>query len=378
MRVAVYDDQVYRRAAGELWTERTSPLFIAEVGAAAGGLVLLGRLDPDEKPWNFRMPEGLEFVGLPFYPSLAAPLQVARAFARSIAAFWGTLGRVDAVWLLGPHPLAIFFAVMAALRGKRIALGVRQDLRQYARSRHPGRRSVHVLADLLEGAWRLLGRLTSVVVVGPELARHYSRSRRLLTLYVSLVREADIAGPDVAQARAYEGPLQILTVGRVDTEKNPLLLADVLARLDERWRLVVCGTGPMEDDLGRRLEELGVADRADLRGYVPVDGGLLDLYRESDVFLHVSWTEGVPQVLFEAFASRLPVVATAVGGIPDVTGDDAALLVPPGDPEAAVTALSRVAGEPALRERLIEAGLERISGRTLEAQARRVAAFLRG
>ena len=78
-----------------------------------------------------------------------------------------------------------------------------------------------------------------------------------------------------------------------------------------------------------RLRELGVADHADLLGYVPIDGGLLDLYRSSHAFLHVSWTEGLPQTLFEAFASGLPVVATAVGGVPAAVGD-AALLVEPG------------------------------------------------
>src|SRR5204863_7658467 len=135
--------------------------------------------------------------------------------------------------------------------------------------------------------------------------------------------------------------LQILTVGRIDAAKNPLLLADALARLSDgerRWRLVVCGVGPMEEPLARRLEELGVSDRAELRGYVPVDAGLLELYRESHAFLHVSWTEGVPQILFECFASRLPMVATEVGGVPEAVGP-AALLVPPGDAGAAAEAL---------------------------------------
>ena len=54
----------------------------------------------------------------------------------------------------------------------------------------------------------------------------------------------------------------------------------------------------------------------------------------SDVFLHVSWTEGVPQVLFEAFAAGLPVVATDVGGVAQAV-DGAALLVAPGDALAA-------------------------------------------
>ncbi|MGH2799670.1 MAG: glycosyltransferase, partial [Thermoleophilaceae bacterium] len=142
---------------------------------------------------------------------------------------------------------------------------------------------------------------------------------------------------------------------------------------ERRWKLVVCGTGPMAPDLELRLRELGVDGAAELKGYVPVDGGLLDLYRESHVFLHVSWTEGVPQVLFECFATRVPLVATAVGGVAAAAGD-AALLVPPGDAAAAARAVARVANEHELRTRLTEAGARRV--RTVEQEARRTARFL--
>jgi glycosyltransferase involved in cell wall biosynthesis len=69
------------------------------------------------------------------------------------------------------------------------------------------------------------------------------------------------------------------------------------------------------------------------------------------------------------------VVATAVGGVPETAGD-AALLVPPGDPDAAASALARLAGDPELRRRLVERGIERVRGRTLDAESARVARFL--
>jgi glycosyltransferase involved in cell wall biosynthesis len=69
------------------------------------------------------------------------------------------------------------------------------------------------------------------------------------------------------------------------------------------------------------------------------------------------------------------VVATAVGGVPEAVGE-AALLIPPGDPEAAARALARLASEPGLPARLAERGLERVRTRTLEAESARVAAFL--
>src|SRR5207302_3010935 len=116
--------------------------------------------------------------------------------------------------------------------------------------------------------------------------------------------------------------------------------------------------GPLRGELERRLTELGVSHRAELRGYVPINGGLLEVYRSSHAFLHVSRTEGFPQVIVEAFASRLPVVATAVGGVA-AAADGAALLVPPEDAAAAAAALERLVAEPELRGRLVEAGAAR-------------------
>jgi glycosyltransferase involved in cell wall biosynthesis len=153
------------------------------------------------------------------------------------------------------------------------------------------------------------------------------------------------------------------------------MLADVLARLGPSWRLVVCGEGPLAGELRERLSDLGVAERAELRGYVPIDGGLSELYESSHALLHVSWTEGLPQILFEAFAAGLPVVATAVGGVAEAVGDDA-LLVPPGDPDAAAAALERIASDPEGRTLQVEGGLERLRAHTLEAECDRVADFM--
>jgi glycosyltransferase involved in cell wall biosynthesis len=108
---------------------------------------------------------------------------------------------------------------------------------------------------------------------------------------------------------------------------------------------------------------------------VPLDGGLVDLYRDSHALLHVSWTEGLPQVLFEAFAAGLPVVATDVGGIREAVGE-AVALVPPGDPAAAAAALRRVADDDAYRVGLIERGLELARSHTIDSETGRVAAFL--
>ena len=229
LRVAVYADNWYRPTADGVYADRSLVVFIAGVAAAAEHTILLGQLDPELPRAHYRVPDHVDFVGLPAYPSmlsLSAPL----AMLRSLRAFWKLLPQVDVVWLLGPHPLCLAFAALAALRRKRITLGVRQDFPTYVRTRHPGRRLVHLLGDLLEGSYRLMARRAPTVVVGPDLANNFRRARHLLPISVSLVRDSDIADPGEAAARPWSGEHSVLSVGRLETEKNPLLLADVLAR----------------------------------------------------------------------------------------------------------------------------------------------------
>jgi glycosyltransferase involved in cell wall biosynthesis len=378
MRLGVYTDYSYSREGDSYYAERAFFTFITRLAGMVDRLVLFGRLNPAPGRSHYRVPDEIDFVPLPYYESQADARAAVRAMVVSLRAFWRSLRDVDAVWLLGPHPLAIVFAFLAAARRKKVFLGVRQDMPVYTRSRHPGKRWMMAAAYLLEWTFRLMSRIFPVVVVGPQLADNYRSARRVLALSVSLVGEDQIVDPQEAAERVWNGgELRVLTVGRLETEKNPLLLADVLARLreqDPRFRLLVAGEGPMESDLRKRLEDLGVADHADLLGYVPITDGLLDVYRSSHAFLHVSWTEGLPQTLFEAFAAGLPVVATAVGGVPDAVGQ-AALLVEPGDADAPAQQLKRLADDPALRGHLIESGVERVRSHTLEAESGRVVAF---
>src|SRR3954469_14494229 len=372
VRLAAYTDYVYKQCDGQVYAQRAFALFLARLGGEVESLAITGRLDPEPGESYYRLPDGIEFVPLPHYASLAQPLAAVPAMVRSLGRFWRLLGRVDAAWLLGPYPLSFVFVALTALRRRRVFLGVRQDWPTYVRSRHPSSRALQLVARAMEAGWRGLGHFYPVVVVGPELARNYARAGAVLPVTVAMVDEEDIAAP-----RSGEPGFSVLSVGRLETEKNPLLLADILAGLvarDPRWRLVVAGEGPLRGELEERLAALGVSEHADLRGYVPVDAGLHDLYRSADYFLHVSWTEGLPQVIFEAFAARLPVVATAVGGVPDAVGE-AALLVLPGSAEEAVDALVRLASDEALRERLVEDGVERVRQHTTAAEVRRVAEF---
>jgi glycosyltransferase involved in cell wall biosynthesis len=380
MRVAAYTDYSYHRLGGAIYAERAFALFLARLGGRFERLTVLGRLAPGSAEMaRYPLGDEVDFVPLPYYARLTDRRTFLPGVIGTLRTFWRTLSEVDCVCIFGPHPFAFPIAAMAALKGKKIVLGVRQDTPSYVRSRHPERRSLHLIADAMDAGFRLLGRFSSVIAVGPGVAASYRHSRRLLEISVSLVDESELVDPATRQV-GYDGELVALSVGRLEAEKNPLLLADILAGLlarDERWRLVICGEGTMEGQLRERLEALGVAERAELRGYVPLDGGLTELYRDSQALLHVSFTEGLPQVLFEAFAAALPVVATDVGGIRAATGE-AVSLIPADDARAAIEALERLATDPELRRARIEAGAALVGAATIQVECERVADFVEG
>jgi glycosyltransferase involved in cell wall biosynthesis len=380
MRLAVFCDYSYRVEEDKLYAELPFAVFLRQLARHCERLVLTGRLDPSPGRYPYLM-EGVEYVPLPHYSSGADVKAVLSAMPVGLARFWRMLGEVDVVWVLGPNPpQALAFALMSKLRRRRLVLGVRQNLPQLIRHKYPRKPHMWLAALALEAAFRLIARGAPVAVVGPDLASRYRGARELHIMYVSLLGEERIMAA-AEDTRDYEGPeLRMLSVGRLDAEKNPLLLADVLAaalRGDARWRLEICGDGALAGALAERLAALGVAARARLRGHVPIDDGLWELYRGSHALVHVSHTEGVPQVLLEAFAARLPVVATAVGGVPSLV-EGCGLLVPPDDADAVAQALKRLVHDDELRAQLVQRAAARAREHTLSAECERLARFLAG
>ncbi len=125
---------------------------------------------------------------------------------------------------------------------------------------------------------------------------------------------------------------------------------------------MVVGDGPQFEKYGRRLVELGLADVARLVGRqenVPEWLGALDIF-----VLPSYGDEGVPQSVMQAMACARPIVSTTIGAIHEAVVDgETGILVPPKDTAALAAALARLMNDPALRERLAAAGLERARSR---------------
>lgn len=388
LRLGVYTDMAYRRDGEGVSTFRAFIRFPTQLPPRVDEVVVFARIAPEPGRGPYALPGGaVRVVALPYYPRVTHVFRMLRAIGGSCRRFSRELDRLDAVWIFGPHPVALVLAMIARRRGVALFLGVRQDYAQYIAHRLPSRRWRWAIpvARALDLAFRGVARGAPTIAVGAELARRYEGGHApVLMTGFSLVSRADVVSLADALGRWTDGdraPRHLLTVSRLDPEKNPLLLLDVIAALreeDPRWQLTIAGDGPLRDEMTARAAALGVTEAVSLAGEVANGPELWGLYRSAHVFLHVSLTEGLPQVLFEAQAAGLPVVATGVGGVPDAISDGrTGLLVEPRDAAAAVAAVRRVSDDRALRERLVRTALGEVEQQTIEAQLDRLAVFFR-
>jgi glycosyltransferase involved in cell wall biosynthesis len=144
----------------------------------------------------------------------------------------------------------------------------------------------------------------------------------------------------------------VVSVGRLDPQKGFDVLVDATARMNGSSPpiVVICGEGPARPELEERIRALGLVGRVRLLGNRQDAKALI---AAADAFCMPSRWEGSPLALHEALAAGRPVVAAAVGGIPELlTFGQAGLLVPPEDPGALAAAVGRVLSDRHLAEQL--------------------------
>jgi glycosyltransferase involved in cell wall biosynthesis len=186
-------------------------------------------------------------------------------------------------------------------------------------------------------------------------------------------RGVDVArfSPARREPGRFGNRLNVLYAGRLTAEKGADLLAESFLEArarDPRLHLLLAGGGPEEERLRRRLG----AD-ATFLGWLEGDE-LAATYASADLFLFCSRTDTFGQVILEAQASGLPVIAVAEGGPAELISDGRSGLLCPPDADSLASAVCGLAGSRAARRRLASGGLAAVGERTWDAALARLAA----
>ena len=144
-----------------------------------------------------------------------------------------------------------------------------------------------------------------------------------------------------------DGATVLLSVGRLDPQKDPLTLIGAVGQLAHDrpdLHLLLIGQGTLEAEISQAADAVGIADRVHLAGWQSDIAGIM---RSSDVFVLTSLWEGLPNVLLEAGASGLPIVATRAEGVSEIVADGVTgHLVRIGDDQSLAAAIDHVLSDP--------------------------------
>jgi glycosyltransferase involved in cell wall biosynthesis len=214
-------------------------------------------------------------------------------------------------------------------------------------------------ALLYRWADRLMKPLTTVTICVAEHERDAGLAARTCSPADTVVIPNAIDVPVAPPARNGTRRPRLVAVGRLKAPKDFLTLVRAVAELPARaCELVVVGDGPDREELEAEIRDLGLDGDVRLLGE---RSDVAELLAGADAFVLSSVSEGMPISVLEAMAAGLPVVATQVGGVPELVADgETGFLVPPGEPQALADALRRLLADQDLRQRLGDAGLERV------------------
>ncbi len=155
--------------------------------------------------------------------------------------------------------------------------------------------------------------------------------------------------------------LVVGTVAHLSPEKGHRTLLEAAARIVSKVpdvHFVFVGRGELMSELDEMIQELGIQNHVLLTGFRSDSEALMKRF---DIFCLPSLSEGLSSAILVAMASRLPVIATQVGGIPELVIDgETGIVVPPNDPDQLAEALCKVLGSCELRQRMGQAGRQRI------------------
>ncbi|MGZ8647932.1 MAG: glycosyltransferase, partial [Solirubrobacteraceae bacterium] len=307
-------------------------------------------------------------VEVPYYPGLTVGVPSVPAVVDALAD-----GRYDLLHVCTPGPAGVAALLTARLLGLPVTGSHHTELEAYAALRSD---------DPLVAAGMRMALATFFSQCRVVLSPSRAADRGLLALGIDAERIArwdrgvDLERFSPAHRRERsDDRVHVLYSGRLTEEKGAGLLADAFlaARArDPRLHLLLAGGGPEEVALRERLGRA-----ATFLGWLE-GGELATAYASADVFLFCSQTDTFGQVVLEAQASGLPVVAIAAGGPAELVEDGrSGVLCPPRIDELA-SAVTRLAASPAARRRLARGGLVAVADRSWEASLARLGAGWHG
>jgi glycosyltransferase involved in cell wall biosynthesis/predicted metal-dependent phosphoesterase TrpH len=315
-------------------------------------------------------------IDVPFYPGLRIGVPSLSAAVQTLAE-----GNFDALHVCSPGPTGVAGALLAHAFGLPLIGSYHTELTAYAKLRSENQSIADAMGMALATFYNACDLVLSPSPASDDaLARLGMAPEKVLrwdrgvdtSRFDPALRDASLAAswardttsqPPGANGWAGEEPINVLYAGRITREKGAELLAEAFLRArerDPRLHLVLAGGGPEQERLRER-----VGEHATFLGWLE-GAELPKVYASADIFLFPSATDTFGQVILEAQASGMPVLAVAAGGPLTLIQNGVTGLLRHAEGEEIAVALNELADSPRLRRKLARAGLNAVRERTWE------------
>ncbi len=397
-RLVIFLEELYEREGSHIYGQFNWLLYAAEIAKHFAEATIFLPIKPREPEKTALSPPFLlelaqtnfHLVELPPYYSLANSMLRLPQVIRQFYQHRHTIRGAQAILIRVPSLAGLLLAEFARLLGTaNLSFYVAGNIETQANPIVQGGSKgslVGLLARLVNRFTALAARNSLVISVSPEMAAKFQEAprflpppRKVLTFPVAMHTQTHLYRRPRLKKKP---PLRLIRVCRLYPSKGlETLLVSVQLLLKQgvpvRLEIVGAGDPGYQQRLEGMLKDLNLGPYVTLSGPMPHQE-IMSAYRRADIQVISSLAEGTPRVIWEGWANSLPLVATAVGGIPDMVAHEInGLLVPPGDPVALAEAVARLYWEPGLRQKLSANGLALAREYTLEKQAALVAQAIR-
>jgi len=384
MKLSVFINQAFYSQDGIVSTDLSFVRYIESFSEVFDTIEILAPVaDKSKNQGHYICSKNLQLTPLPYYENVGnlakRSIQIIGPTVRTLN---NALTDCDLLWIVGPHPLGWAAANAAKKQHCDAFYHIRGNILNDIKVRFTGMK--YYLAYGYAGYMHLVSiylcHRIPTLTVGKEL----------LELYRHGAFHIDTMSPSLISSRVIEEtrsllhgganelslPIQLLFVGRPEPEKGLTYLFEALNTFNNEQglniRLAIVGEAQRgSKQKEHNLKKLAHANKIDhlidWKGYVSYGDELLQIYRQSDIFILPSLAEGIPKVLYEAMATGLPIVSTNVGGIPAIVEHEVdGLLIDAASSAALCNAIMRLSNDHELRQRLISHALSKAEGFTME------------
>jgi len=324
MKLGVFFENIYYKKDGAYSTDQSFILFANSFQKYFSRIDYIGRVTRAATRSLYGIETGTStVVELPFYENV---YHLCRQYPSYIRKIRPVLEKFvmehDVFFICIPHIPSWEILRLCRKYDKKVFVFVRQNFQKViqARYRRPKRYVAQIVITALNFLTDRYCRQYPVLAMGQELYQRYVKVNPQTVLFAnSKYTRKDIITEHNLKPLNWNTRINILYAGRLECNKGLQFLLEALAGITSfTFTLTIAGDGPYKNELDKISKKLNLDGRMQFTGNIPFGDDLFRLYEQSDIFILPSMSEGLPQVVLEAMAKGVLVLASRTGGIADI------------------------------------------------------------